>query len=106
VNELWKGRDDFGNKKARMEAMGTLTKMIRAWLDEFYPDMPEIERSRMAEAMDVSLIELKKEESMKAFYEINNVIRMSFIEVSDATCGALSTVFQRSHLLSNFRCNI
>lgn len=35
----------------------------------------------MAEAMDVSLIENKKEESMKTFYEINNVIRMSFIEM-------------------------
>ncbi len=35
----------------------------------------------MADAMDVSLIENKKEESMKTFYEINNVIRMSFIEM-------------------------
>ena len=35
----------------------------------------------MAEAMDVSMVERKKEESMKTFYEINNVVRMSFIEM-------------------------
>ncbi len=72
--------------------MDILKKMIRAWLDEYYPDMPDAERNKMAETMDVSLIETKKEESMKTFYEINNVIRMSFIEmqymkkVSDVEC--------------------
>jgi hypothetical protein len=35
----------------------------------------------MAEAMDMSLIEQKKEEGMRTFYEINNVVRMSFIEM-------------------------
>jgi hypothetical protein len=43
--------------------------------------MPEAERIAMAEAMDISLLEKKKEESMKTFYEINNVVRMSFIEM-------------------------
>jgi hypothetical protein len=55
--------------------------MIKSWLDDTYPKMPENERVAMAEAMDVSLVERKKEESMRAFYEINNVVRMTFIEM-------------------------
>ncbi len=35
----------------------------------------------MVETMDITLLEQKKEESMKTFYEINNVVRMSFIEM-------------------------
>ena len=64
-----------------MEAIETLKKMIRSWLDDTYPEMPGEKRQRMAQNMDVSLIEVKKEESMKTFYEINNVVRMSFIEM-------------------------
>lgn len=61
--------------------MEALKSMIRSWLDETYPTMPVAERIAMAEAMDISLLEKKKEESMKTFYEINNVVRMSFIEM-------------------------
>lgn len=64
-----------------MVAMETLKKMIRSWLDDYYPNMPDEYRQLMADAMDVSLVEAKKEESMKTFYEINNVVRMSFIEM-------------------------
>jgi hypothetical protein len=76
-----KGRESFSDKKARMDAIETLKKMIRSWLDETVPTMLESERASMADAMDVSLIEQKKEESMKTFYEINSVVRMSFIEM-------------------------
>ena len=55
--------------------------MIKSWLDDTFPEMPEMKRVAMAESMDVSMVERKKEESMKTFYEINNVIRMSFIEM-------------------------
>lgn len=64
-----------------METINVLKKMIESWLAEFYPQMSPEERSRMAHAMDLSLIENKKEESMKTFFEINNVVRMSFIEM-------------------------
>jgi hypothetical protein len=64
-----------------MEAIESLKKMIKSWLDDTFPEMPEANRSAMAESMDVSMVERKKEESMKTFYEINNVIRMSFIEM-------------------------
>jgi hypothetical protein len=75
------GRESFSDQRARNVAMDALKSMIRSWLDETYPTMPEAERKRMAEAMDISLLEKKKEESMKTFYEINNVVRMSFIEM-------------------------
>jgi len=80
-NEIWKGRESFSDKEARMEAIESLKKMIRSWLDDTFPDMPEAKRQELSEAMDVTLIEQQKVESMKTFFEINNVIRMSFIEM-------------------------
>lgn len=79
--EIWRGRESFSDQKARYIAIESLKKMIRSWLDETYPDMAIVDRKSMAEAMDISLLESKKEESMKTFYEINNVVRMSFIEM-------------------------
>lgn len=65
-----------------MEAMTSLKKMILSWLEDSLPDMPASERLRLAEAMDISLIERKKIDSLKApFYDLNNVVRMSFIEM-------------------------
>lgn len=58
-----------------------LKEMIKNWLDDMYPKMAESDRIALSEAMDISLIEQKKTESMKTFFEINNVIRMSFIEM-------------------------
>jgi hypothetical protein len=55
--------------------------MIESWLEDYHPHMSPEERRAMAEAMDVTMVEKTKEESMKTFYEINNVIRMSFIEM-------------------------
>lgn len=79
--ELFKGRESISDREARMVAIFTLKKMIRSWLDETYPNMPEAERQRRAEIMDISLLEEKKEQNMKSLYEINSVIRMSFIEM-------------------------
>jgi hypothetical protein len=102
-SEVWKGRDSFSDAKARTETIEVLKKMIRSWLDDYYPEMSKKQRQRMADAMDVSLIENKKEESMKTFYEINNVIRMSFIEMqymkkvgSVHSCAA-SVLFATKH---------
>lgn len=80
-NEIWKGRESFSDKEARREAMESLKKMIRSWLDDTFPTMPEAKRIELSNAMDVTLIEQQKVESMKTFFEINNVIRMSFIEM-------------------------
>lgn len=81
VNEVWKGRGNFSDQNARIETTTALKQMIKNWLDETYPKMKEAERIALSEAMDMSLIEKKKAESMKTFFEINNVVRMSFIEM-------------------------
>lgn len=79
--EVWQGRASFSDQKARLEAAENLKKMIRSWLDDTYPEMKEVQRQSMADAFDITLVERKKEESMRTFYEINNVVRMSFIEM-------------------------
>lgn len=45
-----------------------------------YPEMQEPEKLRLSNEMDMTLIEENKEESMKSVYNMNSVIRMSFIE--------------------------
>lgn len=55
--------------------------MIKGWLDDTFPDMPEIEREKKSSMMDISLIEERKEESIKNFLEINSIVRMSMIEM-------------------------
>lgn len=42
--------------------------------------MPEAEKVRLSDAMDVTLIEETKEQAMLSVYNMNSVIRMSFIE--------------------------
>lgn len=84
-----------------MEAIESLKKMIKSWLDDTYPEMPEQQRVAMAESMDVSMVERKKEESMKTFYEINNVIRMSFIEMQYMKKVRLRT-FMQTFLMGSF----
>jgi ATP synthase regulation protein NCA2 len=79
-HELTKGTEYFSDRAARETAIETLKKMIRSWLDETYPDMLERDKETLSEAMDMSLIEITKERSMKTIYELNSVLRMSFIE--------------------------
>ncbi|KAG7367549.1 ATP synthase regulation protein NCA2 [Nitzschia inconspicua] len=79
-HELTKGTEYFSDRAARDTAISTLKKMIRSWLDETYPDMLEKDKDELSEAMDISLIEITKERSMKTIYELNSVLRMSFIE--------------------------
>jgi hypothetical protein len=78
--ELSKGTEYFSDRAARDTAVKTLKKMIQSWLDEMYPDMPDSEKLKLSDAMDISLIEATKEKNMKTIYELNSVLRMSFIE--------------------------
>lgn len=75
------GRLDVTDRKAREDAIASLKKMIRSWLDESFPKMPVEEKIKIANSMDISLIENQKEESIKNFFELNNVVRMSLIEM-------------------------
>jgi hypothetical protein len=81
IDEVWKGREDISDKKARLEVIAGLKEMIRSWLDDNHPEIPVAKRLEMAELMDISLIERKKAESMKTIYEINQAVRLSFIEM-------------------------
>jgi len=76
-----KEREIAADKKARMEAISSLKKMIKSWLDETFPDMPNEEKVNRANSMDMSLIEQTKEDNMKHIYNLNNVVRMSLIEM-------------------------
>lgn len=69
--ELVKGRADVTDRKARIDAIESLKRMIRAWLDENYPKMNAKERASRAEAMDISLIEQHMEG------EILDILRLS-----------------------------
>ena len=66
------GPERISDRKARDVAEKNLQIMIKSWLEENYPDMPPKERKLRAKAMDISLIEEKKEASMKTFYELNS----------------------------------
>ena len=79
--ELFTGRVDVADHKAREDVISSLRKMIKSWLDEAFPNMPESERIERATKMDVSLIESQKEDSVKNILEINNIYRLSLIEM-------------------------
>ena len=65
--ELVKGRADVTDRKARLDAIESLKRMIRAWLDENYPKMEPDDRAARAEAMDISLIEQHMEGKLSVF---------------------------------------
>ena len=72
---------DVTDHKAREDVICILQKMIKSWLDEVFPDMPESVRAEKALKMDMSLIESQKEYSIKNILEINNIYRLSLIEM-------------------------
>jgi hypothetical protein len=100
------GRESISDHKARVEAIGACKKMIRAWLDECYPDMSVAERAARAERMDMSLIELKKEENMKTFYEINSVVRMSIIEMQFIKKEMMNAMYAMDEMMKSNEINM
>ena len=79
-HEFTRGIENVSDREARNHAIENLQKMIRSWLDETHPQMSAKEREHRALTMDMSLIEKQKAESLNSIYELNNVVRMSFIE--------------------------
>ncbi len=55
--------------------------MIKSWLDDTHPEMSEASRNEMAQSMEMSLIEATKENSIQNILEINNIYRLSLIEM-------------------------
>ena len=68
----------FAEQYIRRYTDKELTSVQRIILAEAFKDGSK--RKIMAESMDMSLIDSKKAESLSTIDEINNVIRMSFIE--------------------------
>lgn len=73
--ELVKGRLDVTDRKARLDAIESLKRMIRSWLDENYPKMDPADRAARADAMDISLIEQHMEGEIICAYSSVNSFR-------------------------------
>jgi len=107
-NELFAkdSHETISDRKARTEAIESCKKMIKSWLDETFPEMKEEERLTRAEAMDMSLIEKKKEESIKKIYEINSVVRMSLIEVQFIKKELMNALVAMDEVMSSNEINM
>mmetsp|Transcript_17365 Transcript_17365/g.41675 ORF Transcript_17365/g.41675 Transcript_17365/m.41675 type:complete len:540 (+) Transcript_17365:2090-3709(+) len=100
------GRMDVTDRKARIDAIESLKRMIRSWLEESFPNMSMEERMDRAETMDISLIEEKMEESIKHIYELNSVVRMSLIEMQFIKKELLSALVAMDELMGSNEINM
>ena len=99
------GRIDVNDRKARMDTIESLKRMIRSWLDETFADMSEAEKVAMSNNMDISLIEELKEESIKHIYEINSVVRCSLIEMQFIKKELLNALVAMDELMGSNEIN-
>lgn len=100
------GRINVADHKARIDAIESLKRMIRTWLDEYFPNMPEKEKISRAEAMDISLIETKFEESIKNIFEMNSIVRMGLIEMQFIKKEMLSAMVSMDELMGSNEMNV
>ena len=104
--EIVKGKPDVADKKARLEEITTLKNMIGSWLDETFPEMSEDEKIHIADAMDISLVEQAKEECIKrSVFEINNIVRLSMIEMQHIKKELMSALVAMDELMSSNEIN-
>ena len=104
--ELVKGKPDVTDKKARLEAITTLKNMIGSWLDETFPNMSEDKKINIADTMDISLVEQAKEECIKrSVFEINNIVRLSMIEMQFIKKELMSALVAMDELMSSNEIN-
>jgi len=101
-----KGREDVTDRKARENVISILQKMIKSWLDEDYPEMPESERIEKATNMDMALIESTKEYSVKNILEINSIYRLSLIEMQFIKKEMMNALFAMDELMGSNEINI
>jgi len=101
-----KGRADVTDRKARENVISMLQKMIKAWLDEVYPGMPDSERIEKATNMDMTLIETTKEYSVKNILEINSIYRLSLIEMQFIKKEMMNALFAMDELMGSNEINI
>jgi hypothetical protein len=94
------------DRKARIDAIESLKRMIRSWLDETFSDMPESEKIERANNMDISLVEELKEESIKHIYELNSVVRCSLIEMQFIKKELLNALVAMDELMGSNEINM
>ena len=100
------GRIDVTDRKARMDAIESLKRMIRSWLDDYFPDMAPEEKMERAQAMDISLIEEQFEEKIKSIFELDSVVRMSLIEMQFIKKELLSALVSMDELMGSNEMNM
>lgn len=101
-----KGREDMTDRKARLDTIEILKKMIKKWLNDTFPEMPEKLRNEKATSMDISLIEARKEQSLSNVLEMNNIIRMSLIEMQFIKKEMMNALYAIDDLMSTNEINI
>eukprot|EP00804_Cyclotella_cryptica_P000558 CCRYP_009961-RA/>CCRYP_009961-RA protein AED:0.09 eAED:0.09 QI:373/0.6/0.63/1/0.6/0.63/11/2826/1054 len=78
--ELVKGRLDVTDRKARTDAIESLKRMIRSWLDENFPKMSVEEKDMRAESMDIK--------SIKYIYEAPALELLNALVAMDELMGS------------------
>ena len=76
------GRTDITDLLALQNTKKSLKAMIKHWLDAAHPTIPADQRQKIADSMDISLIEKRKEDSLTyPLFEIQDIVHMSLIEM-------------------------
>ncbi|GMI06811.1 hypothetical protein TrLO_g6169 [Triparma laevis f. longispina] len=78
-------RDKITDRAALLETRSALTRMLKGWFKDQYPDMSSIKINKMAENMDVGLIEKEFEKGVTTNTMRNvltgDIVRMCLIEM-------------------------
>ena len=107
IGEIFKGRPDITDRKARLEAIETLRSMLGSWLDDTFPDMANDEKIDLANEMNISLVEKAKEEAIKrSVFEINSIVRLSMIEMQFIKKELMSALVSMDELMSSNEINM
>ena len=101
-----KGREEITDRKAREEVISSLKKMIKSWLKDTYPNMPEKERMEKANAMDMTLIEATKESSIQNILEFSTIYRLSLIEMQFIKKEMMNALYAMDELMGSNEINM
>mmetsp|Transcript_8304 Transcript_8304/g.9110 ORF Transcript_8304/g.9110 Transcript_8304/m.9110 type:complete len:1177 (-) Transcript_8304:103-3633(-) len=101
-----KGREEITDRKARNDVIVSLKKMIKSWLDDTHPNMPESERVQISNTMDMNLIEATKEYSVQNILEINSIYRLSLIEMQFIKKEMMNALCAMDEIMSSNEINV
>uniref|UniRef100_A0A7S3QA01 Uncharacterized protein n=2 Tax=Chaetoceros debilis TaxID=122233 RepID=A0A7S3QA01_9STRA len=101
-----RGREDVTDRNARLNAIAVLQRMLKSWLEEIHPDMPESEKTEKSLKMDMTLVEAAKEFSVRNILEINNIYRLSLIEMQFIKKEMLTALYAMDEMMGTNEINI